>query len=408
MRELIADLCPAGVEFKALGEIGEFTRGNGLQKRDFVQAGFPCIHYGQIYTFYGTSATDTKAFVSPELAARLRRANPGDLVIATTSENDEDVCKAMAWMGSGEVAVSGDAYVYAHTLDPLYAAYFFQSDDFQSQKRRYISGTKVKRVSGAHLSRVRIPVPPVEVQREIAKILKTFEELEAELEVELEARRRQHEHYRSSMLSFAGEVMWSPLGTVLERVIDHRGKTPKKLGGDWALTGHRVISALNIKNGKVDENDHHYVDEEIYSKWMQVPLAIGDVLLTSEAPLGAVAFIDREVDWALGQRLYALRPNRNKLDGRFLYHLLAGGPPRKDLFSRSTGSTVSGIRQTELVKVEVPLPPLAEQRRIASALDLFDVLVNDLSSGLPAEITARRRQFEYYRDQLFSFKEKAA
>ena len=74
--ELIAEYCPNGVELKTLGEVGEFVRGNGLQKKDFVDAGFPCIHYGQIYTYYGTSTTTTKSFVTPELAARLNPDPP--------------------------------------------------------------------------------------------------------------------------------------------------------------------------------------------------------------------------------------------------------------------------------------------------------------------------------------------
>src|SRR3954449_12236928 len=103
--DLIADHCPTGVEFKALSEVGEFVRGNGLQKVDFVEVGFPCIHYGQIYTYYGTSTTTTKSFITPELAARLKQAETGDLVITTTSENVEDVCTAVAWLGEAPIAI---------------------------------------------------------------------------------------------------------------------------------------------------------------------------------------------------------------------------------------------------------------------------------------------------------------
>lgn len=168
---LLREHCPEGVEVKPLGQVGQFIRGNGLQKKDFVEEGVGCIHYGQIYTHYGTSATETKSFVSPALAAKLRSAEPGDLVVATTSENDADVAKAVAWLGDFPVAVSGDSYVFKHSLDPLYASYFFQTDSFQQQKRRFISGTKVKRVSGADLARIEIPVPPMEIQRELVSIL---------------------------------------------------------------------------------------------------------------------------------------------------------------------------------------------------------------------------------------------
>jgi type I restriction enzyme S subunit len=162
------------------------------------------------------------------------------------------------------------------------------------------------------------------------------------------------------------------LGDALSALIDHRGKTPKKLGGDWVESGHRVVSAINIKDNRVDDNDHHYVDDELYARWMKTPLKAGDVLLTSEAPTGEVAYLGADADWCLGQRLFGLRGNPNLLVGRYLYYLLRGGPVRHQLLSRATGTTVSGIRQSELVKVELDLPSIDEQRAVASVLGALD------------------------------------
>lgn len=200
--DLLIGLVPNGVEFKSLGDVGEFFRGTGLQKSDLTDQGFPAIHYGQIHTYYGTWTRVTKSFTAPALAAKLRRAESGDLVIATTSEDDAAVAKATAWIGDGEVAVSGDALVFRHTLDPRYVAYFFQSTSFQVQKVKHITGTKVRRVSADSLAKLRLPVPPLEVQQEIVRILDHFTDLEAELEAELEARRRQYAFYRDRLLTF--------------------------------------------------------------------------------------------------------------------------------------------------------------------------------------------------------------
>src|SRR5690554_4638386 len=120
-------------------ELGVFVRGSGLQKKDFTEAGIGCIHYGQIYTHYGTYADKTLTFVSNDFAQKARKAQPGDLVIATTSENDEDVCKAVAWLGNEEIAVSNDACIYKHNLNPKFVSYFFQTEQFQKQKRQYIT-----------------------------------------------------------------------------------------------------------------------------------------------------------------------------------------------------------------------------------------------------------------------------
>ena len=163
-----------------------------------------------------------------------------------------------------------------------------------------------------------------------------------------------------------------PLGDALEDLFDHRGKTPKKLGGDWSPTGHRVISAFNIKNSIVDTNEHHFISHEMYEKWMSVKLRKGDVLLTSEAPTGEVAFLDDDYEWALGQRVFGLRGKPDVLDGRYLFYALQGGQLRHDLMSRTTGTTVQGIRQAELIKVQIELPPVPEQRAIAATLGALD------------------------------------
>lgn len=194
------------VRWRPLGEVGMFVRGNGLQKKDFTETGVGCIHYGQIYTHYGVYADETKTFTSESLAKKLRKAKKGDLVIATTSENDEDVCKAVAWLGDEDIAVSGDAYIYQHSLNPKYVAYFFMTDEFQRQKRPFITGTKVRRVSGDNMSKIKIPVPPLEEQNRIVSILDKFDalvnDISSGLPAEITARRQQYEHYRNKLLTF--------------------------------------------------------------------------------------------------------------------------------------------------------------------------------------------------------------
>ncbi len=189
-----------------MSEIGTFVRSSGLQKKDFTDTGVGCIHYGQIYTHYGTWATETKSFCPPELASKLAKVKHGDLVIACTSENIEDVCKAVAWLGDEDVVTGGHACVFSHAQDPKYIAYFFQTEYFFQQKKKYAKGVKVIDVKASDLAKIEIPVPPIEEQRRIASILDRFERLTTDLAeglpAEIRARQQQYEHYRDRLLAF--------------------------------------------------------------------------------------------------------------------------------------------------------------------------------------------------------------
>ena len=189
-----------------LGSLGTFVRGNGLQKKDLQESGNPVIHYGQVFTRYGLHEDKTLSYANDEVYDKLRKAEKGNLVIATTSENDEDVCKALAWLGETPAGISGDAYIYRHEMNPKYVSYFFTTHDFQRQKLRHITGTKVRRVSGKNLETIEIPLPSLEEQQRIVDILDRFDSLTTSLSeglpAELAARRSQYEYYRDQLLTF--------------------------------------------------------------------------------------------------------------------------------------------------------------------------------------------------------------
>jgi type I restriction enzyme S subunit len=161
---------------------------------------------------------------------------------------------------------------------------------------------------------------------------------------------------------------------MLAAIFDRRGVTPEKLGSRFLGHGHRVISAKHLKGGRVDlgAGDDRFVDDVTHARWMKSALQPGDVLVTSEAPVGEVAFIGEHLEWCLGQRLFGLRPDATRLDGRFLFFALRTADVRSDLLGRATGTVAQGIRQPELLATRVPLPPLREQRAIARILGALD------------------------------------
>lgn len=197
---------PLLITYKTLGEIGTMTKGNGIQKSDFQEEGYPCIHYGQVHTYYGTFTYKTKSFISEDLAQKCKKAHTGDLIIATTSEDVEACCKSTAWLGEGDVAVSGDAHIFSHNQNPKYIAYLFQTEMFRQQKKKVATGTKVVRVSGDSILKFTFPLPPLPVQERIVGILDKFETLVSDLSQGLPAEinlvQKQYEYYRNQLLTF--------------------------------------------------------------------------------------------------------------------------------------------------------------------------------------------------------------
>lgn len=376
--DLIAEYCPNGVERKPLGAIAKLYRGNGLQKKDFTDKGIGCIHYGQIYTRYDTFTSQTISFVDKKLADKLLKVHPNDLIVTATSENLEDVCKAVAWLGGSDIATGGHSIVVRHHQNAKYLSYYFQTLDFFQRKRAYVHGTKVMEIKKDDLAKIVVPVPPLPVQEEIVRILDSFSSLEAELE----ARRKQYAYYRNELLTFDRE---SPMAkTRRSGFYQQRHVYYEKTGYSREYTSHTG----GVEPAYWHSESNH--DGE------------GIVISRSGANAGFASYWNEPIFVSDGFVLDA-KPG---IDMRFLFHVLK--KQQAKLHSMKRGSGVPHINSKMLANnVAIPVPPLEEQQHVVSILDRFDKLTNDLSSGLPAEIEARRKQYEYYRDRLLSFDELA-
>ena len=210
------------VVYKKLGEIATITRGGNFQKKDFVENGLPCIHYGQMYTHFGTWTDKTLTFVSKEVFEKSKKADTNDIVMAVTSENVEDVCKCTAWIGNEPIAVSGHTAIIHHNQNAKYLSYYFQSSSFYSQKVKLAHGTKVIEVTPDKLKDIAIPIPPLPVQERIVNVLDNFDAICSDLKIglpaEIDARKKQYEYYRDLLLNF------EPLGTVLAQASKQASK----------------------------------------------------------------------------------------------------------------------------------------------------------------------------------------
>jgi type I restriction enzyme S subunit len=376
------------VEWTPLGEMGELVRGNGLPKTDFTESGIPAIHYGQIYTYYGLSTSSTKSFVSPETAKKLKKVNWGDVVITNTSENLEDVGKAVVYLGERQAVTGGHATIFKPHKNILgkYFAYFTQTDIFSGEKRKYSKGAKVIDVSASDMAKISIPIPcpenqekSLEIQGEIVRILDNFTELTAELT----ARKKQYNHYRDQLLRFEdGEVEWKTLGDLADNLDSMRKPITSGLRdpGDIPYYG---------ASGIVD-----YVKDYIFD---------GDLLLVSEdganllARSTPIAFSIGGKSW-VNNHAHVLK-FETYAERRYVEFYLNS----IDLTPYISGAAQPKLNQKNLNGICIPNPSPEEKERIVAILDKFDALTNSITEGLPREIELRQKQYEHYRNLLLSF-----
>lgn len=395
LEKLIQELCPNGVEYKPLGDIATISRGGSFQKKDYTENGVPCIHYGQIYMHYGLFAEKTLSYISDEVAQKQKFAEPGDIIMAVTSENIDDVCKCMAWLGKEKVAVSGHTAIIRHSINPKYLVYWLHSSAFYQQKAKIAHGTKVIEVAPVKLADVILPVPPLPVQREIVRILDNFTELteglNRELAAELTARKKQYAYYRDKLLTF-GDVRVGVTSDVIRRTLGEVCKI--SAGGDapkdsMSKQKTEKYSVPIISNGIGENALYGYTD----APKVEEPA----VTVAARGTIGYAEYRDYPF-YPIIRLLTAIPKDSTVVNTKYLYYCLQG---------KQYSVPIGGIPQLtapELKKVEIPIPSLDVQNRIVQVLDNFDTVCTDLSSGLPAEIEARQKQYEYYRDKLLTFK----
>lgn len=171
-----------GWEEKTLGEVGTLKRGGNFSKKDFVENGHPCVHYGQIHMKFGIRTNQHLSSVPEEMVKKDRCAKKGDLIIAITSEDDEGSCKCTAWMGNYDVYVGGHTAIFTHSLDPVFMSYYFCSPRFQKEKLQYTHGFKVVEMNPKDIAKIPIAYPSLNEQHQIVTHLDTLSQKIQELE----------------------------------------------------------------------------------------------------------------------------------------------------------------------------------------------------------------------------------
>lgn len=401
IEELIAELCPDGVEFEPIGAVVE--RPSTIRWGDAVEQEYQYIDLTSVDRITH-AITETQTISSANAPSRAQQiVQEGDVIFGTTRPTLRRYAVIPAEY-DGQIASTGYC-VLRPRQDRILTNFLYHllgTDRFYTFVEANQRGASYPGIPDEVVKQYRIPVPPLEVQREIVRILDLFTTLEAELEAELEARRRQYAHYRDSLLEFSPTTaQWVPIEELFEL---RNGYTPSKRRQEfWAGGTIPWFRMEDIRGGGRVLSDavQHVTDEAVKNGGL---FPANSLIVATSATIGEHALIT--VPFLCNQRFTVLTPKPewvNRLLMKYVFYY--GFRLARWCQENTKESSFASVDMTAFRRHHIPVPPLEEQRRIVEILDKFDALVNDLSSGLPAEIAARRKQYEYYRDRLLTFKE---
>ena len=371
LRELIQQLCPDGIEYKAIGECCNVNAGGDVPKDSFSENcegkyTIPIISNGiGENSLYGY--TDVPKVIGPAVTVAARgtigyaeyRNYSYFPIIRLLSLSPKDLTK----------------------LDTKFLYYALQG-------RKYtVPTTGIPQLTAPNIKKEKVPLPPLPIQQEIVRILDSFTELTAELTAEQKKKKKQYEYYRDELLhknSFS-DVRKCKLGEVADI---HTGSKPDEILEDYSE--FEYINAGTANSG-----------------YVKTPNCPGDTVTTPSRGQGGIGFVGYQSQpFHLGPLCYSIRSNdENIVTNKFIYYWLSSHAGDILAFKKEGGTPA--LNRGDLMGLRFCVPHISVQHRIVCILDRFDALCNDLTSGLPAEIEARKKQYEYYRDKLLSFKVKA-
>ena len=388
--EMLEKYCKNGVKFYKLDEIVDFLNGKGHEK-NIVENG----RYIVVNSKFISTDGDTKKFSNEQ----------------TCPVYKDDILMVMSDLPNGRALAKcfyvedDDKYTLNQRIcalrvkdkDLINTRFLYYYSNRNSQLLRYDNGVDQTNLKKDDILNIRVAVPPLEVQCEIVHILDDFTLLSAELSAELKARQNQYNYYRDKEMLNAKNVVKYKLNEIAE-IYDGTHQTPK-----YTDSGIDFISVENIKD---IYNSKKYISIDDYNKYKIKP-KLNDIFMTRIGTIGKCTVFNKQKDLAYYVSLALIRPNNNIVDSYYLKYLIESIIGIKELRKRTLVNAVPiKINKDDIGKLVLPIPPLEEQKRIVNILDRFDKLCNNISEGLPAEIEARQKQYEYYREKLLTFKEK--
>ena len=413
---------------RTLGELFDFR--NGLSKgKEFFGKGTPFIRYTDVYNHRTLRKKDITALVECTEDEKERlKVSRGDVLFTRTSETAEDIGWSSVMLDDMDDCVFNGFTIKAtpktKELLPEYCAYCFSTSDFRQYVTKHCAFTTRASLTGNAIAQYRMTIPPLDIQSRIVNVLDNFEKICSDLNIglpaEIEARQKQYEYYRDKLLTFAETG-----NTILSRAEQSRAEQSRAEQSRALIKlmqyvfGYAVATLEDIAencdsmrkpvtSGKREAGRHPYYGASGIVDYVKDYIFDGDYLLVSEdganllARSTPIAFSISGKNW-VNNHAHVLKFGCYETR-RFVEFYLNS----IDLAPYISGGAQPKLNQKNLNRIEIPLPSQERQKYIVDILDRFDAICNDLTSGLPAEIEARQKQYEYYRDKLLTFKEVAA
>ena len=421
------------MEFKPLGDVFEMRNGYTPSKNnpDFWEGGtIPWFRMDDIRE-NGRILSDSIQHITPSAIKGKGLFEANSFILATTATIGEHaliIADSLANQRFTNLKVRKSLSNLLVTKFIYY--YMFIVDDF-CKRNTNVSG--FASVDMDKLKKMPFPVPPIEVQEEIVRILDSFSDYAAELQAELQARKQQYEYYRNLLLTFNPsaygcgtddeqkdgvttweghnyKIQWKKMGEICKSI--NTGLNPRKFFKlNTPDANGYYVTIREIRNGRIifSEKTDRINNAALKLCNNRSNIESGDVLFSGTGTIGQVAVVhESPSNWNIKEGVYAIKPITCIISPFFLRYLLESKNIKDSIMKRVAGGTVQSISMAELKNIVIPIPPLELQEKIVAILDRFETLVNDLTNGLPAEIAAVKDQYEYYRNKLLTFKKLTA
>ncbi len=428
IERLLQTLAPKGVEFRKLGDIGEFYGGLvGKNKKSFSQGNKFYVPYVNVFN---NPQLDLNALESVQIGDKEKQntIQLGDVLFTGSSENLEDCAMSCVVTQKIEKDIYLNSFCFGfrffdkNLFNPSFLKHFLRDYNFRKNIPKVANGVTRFNVSKQLLSQITIPIPPLEIQQEIVKILDAFTELNTELNTELKARKKQYEYYQNMLLDFndinqnhkdakeklAQKTYPKRLKSLLQTLAP-KGVEFRKLGdiGKPCMC-KRVMKHQTTRYGEIPfykigtfgNTADAFISKKLFLEYKtkySFPKK-GDILISASGTIGKAVIYDGKPAYFQDSNIVWIDNDETLVKNDFLFYVYS------NVKWNTEHTTILRLYNDNFRNTLIPIPPLEIQQEIVKILDQFSILTTDLLAGIPAEIEARKKQYEYYREKLLTFK----